>query len=59
MEKNIGHPAGNNIGFRQAQGEYIAMINPDIIFRSKKDIFPMIQKVLQELDGAKIQAGFH
>jgi len=30
-----------------------------IPFRSKKDIFPMIQKVLQELDGAKIQAGFH
>ena len=53
-QKNIGHPAGNNIGFRQAQGEYIAMINPDIIFRSKKDILNILEYLTQHQDVALV-----
>ncbi len=37
-KKNLGHPAGNNAGFRVAEGEYMVMINPDIIFRDAADI---------------------
>ncbi|MBU0496323.1 MAG: glycosyltransferase family 2 protein, partial [Candidatus Thermoplasmatota archaeon] len=35
---NLGHPAGNNRGISKAQGEYVVMINPDIIFRSLDDV---------------------
>ncbi|MBI2411048.1 MAG: glycosyltransferase family 2 protein [Candidatus Kerfeldbacteria bacterium] len=48
-EKNLGHPAGNNAGLRVAQGEYILMINPDIVLRSAEDI----QRVLTYMDEHK------
>lgn len=42
-EQNIGHSAGNNVGIQAATGEYIAMVNPDIIFREKKDISAIVE----------------
>lgn len=47
-ETNIGHPAGNNVGLRQAKGEYIAMINPDIILQSKQDIIDILDYMDRE-----------
>jgi GT2 family glycosyltransferase len=29
--KNLGYPAGNNVGFGVAKGEYIVVVNPDIV----------------------------
>jgi GT2 family glycosyltransferase len=29
--KNLGYPAGNNAGFEVAEGEYIAVVNPDTV----------------------------
>jgi hypothetical protein len=45
-DRNVGHPSGNNIGLRVAKGDYVAMINPDIILRSVEDL----QKILGYLD---------
>lgn len=41
-EANIGHPAGNNTGLRVAEGEYILMINPDIIIRDPQELQTLI-----------------
>ncbi len=30
-QKNLGYAAGHNVGIRQAQGEYVICMNPDII----------------------------
>ncbi|WP_289662480.1 glycosyltransferase family 2 protein [Flavobacterium panacagri] len=30
-EENFGFPKGNNIGFRQAKGKYICILNPDTV----------------------------
>lgn len=38
QESNVGHPAGNNAGISKARGDYVVIVNPDIIFRSKSDI---------------------
>ncbi len=43
---NVGHPSGNNIGFRVARGKYLVMVNPDIVFREAEDI----TKVVRYLD---------
>jgi len=43
---NVGHPSGNNVGFKLARGEYIVMVNPDIVFRKADDVI----KVLQYMD---------
>jgi GT2 family glycosyltransferase len=32
-EKNVGYTRGNNLGVRRAEGEFIAIVNPDIIWR--------------------------
>lgn len=29
--ENLGYPAGNNIGFKHARGEYIVVVNPDTL----------------------------
>ncbi len=34
-KKNLGFSGGNNLGIKEAQGEYILIINPDIILNSK------------------------
>lgn len=44
--ENVGHPTGNNAGLKLAQGEYILMINPDIIIKNATDI----EKSLNYLD---------
>jgi len=43
---NIGHAAGNNLGIKQAQGEYILLLNTDIIIADIEDII----KVLDFMD---------
>lgn len=30
-EENFGFPKGNNIGFRQAEGKYVCILNPDTV----------------------------
>lgn len=37
-KQNIGHPGGINRGLSKAHGEYIAILNPDIIVRKQHDI---------------------
>ena len=46
QKKNLGHPTGNNIGIREAVGEYIVIINPDITIRSGEEI----DKIIAYLD---------
>lgn len=45
-ETNTGHAAGNNLGIKQAQGEYILILNTDIIFSTVQDF----DKVLNFMD---------
>lgn len=33
--QNLGYPAGNNAGFKIAEGEYIVVVNPDTVADSK------------------------
>ncbi len=33
--ENLGYPSGNNVGFEHAEGEYIAVLNPDTIVDTK------------------------
>lgn len=40
--KNTGHAHGNNIGIQKASGEYIAIMNTDIIFFDKADIIKIL-----------------
>ncbi|MFH1426655.1 MAG: glycosyltransferase family 2 protein [Candidatus Kerfeldbacteria bacterium] len=39
---NTGHSAGNNMGIKQASGEYIAIVNPDIVLRSAEDFHKLV-----------------
>jgi GT2 family glycosyltransferase len=32
-EKNLGYGKGNNVGIREAKGEYVAIVNPDTSFK--------------------------
>lgn len=43
---NLGHPKGNNKGIEASSGEYIALVNPDITFRSGEEI----EKIVTYLD---------
>lgn len=40
--ENTGHANGNNLGIKEAQGEYLLIMNTDIIFSKGKDISKMI-----------------
>lgn len=51
---NVGHPKGNNIGFNEAQGTYIAMVNPDIVFKKAKDIDEILNYMNKNQDVAFI-----
>lgn len=33
LEENIGYAAGNNVGIERARGEYVLLLNPDIVVR--------------------------
>lgn len=57
--KNVGHPAGNNVGFRVATGEYVVMVNPDIIFRSKEDVDRIVQYLDAHTDVAILGPKLH
>ncbi len=46
VEKNIGYAPANNIGVKQAKGEYIFSLNNDIVV-TENFIFPLL-KVLQD-----------
>lgn len=37
-KENRGHAAGNNIGIQKAKGEYILILNPDIVFQKQEDV---------------------
>lgn len=39
---NLGHGAGNNIGIKNSSGEYIAVVNPDIIFTRQQDFIDIL-----------------
>lgn len=40
--ENGGHAKGNNVGIRQATGEYVMIINPDIMLKDAADIVRMV-----------------
>lgn len=41
-EQNLGHPRGVNCGVAAATGEFVMIVNPDIIIRNSADIENMI-----------------
>lgn len=41
--ENTGHAHGNNIGIKKARGEYVLIMNTDIIFSTKKDIETILE----------------
>jgi len=45
-EKNLGYCAGNNIGIRKANGEFLVILNPDVIVNENwlKEFFYAYQK---------------
>lgn len=43
-EKNLGFAGGNNLGYRQAKGEYIFFLNNDMVIKS-----PMLQPMVDRL----------
>ncbi len=45
VAKNIGYGAGINLGAKYAKGEYLFVLNPDVLF--EKDIIPSLTKKLQ------------
>ena len=45
-KKNVGHAQGNNLGIKQAQGEYVLILNTDIIFTDSTDM----RNVLEFMD---------
>lgn len=57
--ENLGHPSGNNRGIAAATGEYVAMINPDIVIRSAQDIYNMLDFMDAEQDIAILGPKLH
>lgn len=57
--ENLGHPAGNNRGIAQAKGEYVAMINPDIVLRSAEDVYRIINFMDANADVAILGPKLH
>ena len=45
--ENIGYVRGNNEGAKKAQGEYLLIVNPDIIWREKDTLKKMIDYIDQ------------
>lgn len=44
--ENLGYPRANNLGAREAEGEYIFIVNPDIVWRESDTL----QKILNYMD---------
>ena len=49
--KNLGYTGGNNIGIRESRGEYVIIINPDVILAEN-----YIQEVINEFE-QNVQSG--
>ena len=49
--KNIGFAGGNNLAIRQAAGEFIQLVNPDLIMRQD-----YVEKILKAFDDPKVAA---
>ncbi|MFH0819214.1 MAG: glycosyltransferase family 2 protein [Patescibacteria group bacterium] len=45
---NCGHARGNNLGIKQAQGEYILILNTDIIFKNSEDLSNLLKFMDQQ-----------
>lgn len=45
---NVGFGAANNIGFRASSGNYLLLINSDVIIENEKTITTCINKVIQD-----------
>lgn len=41
--QNVGHAAGNNLGIKEAAGEYILILNTDIIFKESEDMVKILK----------------
>jgi len=41
-EENLGYPKGNNRGVKKSKGEYILIVNPDIVWKDKKTLHKLI-----------------
>lgn len=46
LSTNTGYTAGNNVGIRKAKGDYVLVMNPDILYSHSEDIL----KVLEYMD---------
>jgi GT2 family glycosyltransferase len=44
-KQNVGFAKANNLGFRKATGEFILILNPDVIFDKKTDIKILINEL--------------
>ena len=44
---NTGHAHGNNLGIAQAKGEYLMVMNTDIIISQAKDVVPLLEYMKQ------------
>lgn len=59
--ENTGHAHGNNIGFKVATGEYILVLNSDIIFLSPDDVMTLVDYMDEHKDvgllGPKLRNG--
>jgi len=50
--KNLGHAQGNNLGIKQAQGDYLLILNTDIIFKQRQDFNAILEYLDQHPDTA-------
>jgi GT2 family glycosyltransferase len=53
-EVNLGYPAGNNLGIKNAQGKYILILNPDI--RIKKEVIEKMMEFMKNNQNAGLVA---
>jgi GT2 family glycosyltransferase len=44
-EKNLGYAGGNNIGIKESNGEYVVIVNPDIVLKES-----YLQEVVNEFE---------
>ncbi|MBN2096672.1 glycosyltransferase [Candidatus Peregrinibacteria bacterium] len=45
-DENLGYPKGNNRGVKKSKGDYILIVNPDIVWKDKKTL----QKLITYMD---------
>lgn len=52
LEKNLGFAAGHNLGIRESQGEFVLLLNQDVVLSS--DFLKNAQKFFQESKNGKV-----